>query len=94
MKLTKEFNSLKINYISLLLGIFVAYLIVKLMIAFFPELKSFAFVISGVIFLSSSLFFKISIGLFYRRVKFEDNPFAYWFNVGNYVGFIIFGIII
>jgi hypothetical protein len=51
-------------------------------------------VISGVIFLSSSLFFKISIGFFYRRVKLEDNPFAYWFNVGNAVGFIIFGVII
>jgi len=85
---------LRINYPSLIIGFILSYPIIKVLIMVSPEITSFALILPGFIFLCSGLYFKISIGMFYRKAELEENPFGYWFNMGQAFGFIVLGIFI
>ncbi len=79
---------------SLFLGIIFAWPIIVLLNIFVPDIKNFTIIIAGVIFLSIGIIFKTSVGLFYHKATLENSPSSFWFNLGQSVGFIIFGIII
>jgi len=84
----------KPNYIRLILGVVVAWPIILLMNAVVPDINNFAISFAGVIFLSIGIVFKTSVGMFYRKATLEDSPTAFWFNLGQAIGFIIFGLIV
>jgi hypothetical protein len=84
----------KPDYMSFTLGFALAWPIVLLIYVVVPDMKYFAITLAGVIFFSMGIVFKISVGMFYRKATLEDSPSGFWFNMGQAVGFIIFGLIV
>ena len=82
----------KIDVINIVIGIIVAYPMVRLFYVVVPDMKRFPIIMAGLIALAIGYFFKISAGVFYRRATLEEKPGSFWFNMGQGIGFVLFGL--
>ena len=84
---------MKVDVFGLVLGAAVAYPVVQLLVVIAPNMSGKVLIIAGLLFLTTGIYLKKTVGLFYRKVELDENPFGYWFNIGQAAGFVLLGLI-
>jgi len=78
--------------VPLLFGMISAYFIILVFDMLVNDFNHALFILIGGIFLSISLYTKIAMGIFNKRIYLIKDPNGYWFTIGNYLGFIVYGV--
>ena len=71
-----------------------AYVIILLFTMVISNFNTIIFSVIGSTFFAISSYTKIAIGVFNKRIHLDKNPDGYWYIMGSYLGFILFGIIL